>query len=206
MERFSWQYKAASIKEETERPSKIPDKDHVTKVPRNRGNLERTGAYFACPFHCRVGNQKRKQSINAHQAGSVRQKEQTLLFEAHWRSLYRWKILIILSARGQPALLLTTGGSTEPLFSSNASYALCWDKSYVLLFRKILALTDCFLLDSCYLFNMKDIRKLSRLGRNFKIIFISPLSHFYFNFSMFYHVKNKLEHWCVWICEIYKYV
>lgn len=23
---------------------------------------------------------------------------------------------------------------------------------------------------------------------------------------MFYHVKNKLEHWCVWICEIYKYV
>ena len=146
------------------------------EVPRNRGNLGRTGSSIAYPFHCRLGNWERKQNINGYEAGAVRQEEQGLWCEAHWRTVYRWKIPIILSARGQPALRLTTGGSAESLLSSNASSkvtALLWGKSYVLSFMKILALTDCLLLDSCHLFKMNDIRKLSRLVRNLKIVFIS---------------------------------
>ena len=23
---------------------------------------------------------------------------------------------------------------------------------------------------------------------------------------MLYHVRNILEHWCAWVCEIYKYI
>ena len=125
------------------------------------------------PFHCRLGNQKTK-SINAHQAGAVSQKESVQMKESDHTQCQR-------AARSPSDHWWLYRAPA----SSNASAkvtARLRDKSYVLSFGKILALTDCFLLDSCYLFKMNDIRKLSRLERNFKIIFFHLYLIFLFQF------------------------
>ena len=100
------------------------------------------------PFHCRLGNQKTK-SINAHQAGAVSQKESVQMKESDHTQCQR-------AARSPSDHWWLYRAPA----SSNASAkvtARLRDKSYVLSFGKILALTDCFLLDSCYLFKMNDI-------------------------------------------------
>lgn len=140
------------------------------------------------PFHCRLGNQKTK-SINAHQAGAVSQKESVQMKESDHTQCQR-------AARSPSDHWWLYRAPA----SSNASAkvtARLRDKSYVLSFGKILALTDCFLLDSCYLFKMNDIRKLSRLERNFKIIFF----HLYLIFLFqFYNVISCAKHTGTLVC------
>ena len=170
----SWKVVSDSTRQQDsrrkQRQARIPGKDQATKVPRNRRNLERTGAH--CAIH------------SIADWGTWRQRVWMHIKLGQWdgRSLYRWKSLIILSVRGQPALLLTAGGSTEPLLSSNASVQVTswlWDKSYILSFRKTLALIDCFFPRFVLSFQDEWYQEAIKIRKKFQSNIFSPLSHIF---------------------------